>query len=267
MPTRVKSAQRVAEILRLLAGSDSGLTLAEVAGSLKVPRSSAHALLVDLAQSRLVEAERWGGLVRYRIGLLSFEVGMAFLAQRNLAGEANVVVERVAAGCDETAHLAILDQTDVVYVAKAESSKAMRVASAVGARVPAHGTGVGKVLLAALTSEELLALYPDDLLPRLTPTTVADRTELVRQLKMIRELGYAFDDEESTLGLQCLAVPVIGHTGRCVAALSVSIPSVRMSGLDRQEMLDFLRTHSAALSLKLGWRERGGSLLSGQATS
>ena len=254
---RVKSASRVAEILRTLASTNGGMTLADVARELKLPRSSTYALLTDLVTSRLVEEDASSPVRMYRIGVVAFEVGMAFLRQRSLTQEAAAVVEGVAAHFDETAHLAILDGPEVVYVAKAESSHAMRVASAVGARFPAHGTGVGKVLLAFLDPERLGTLYPDAQLPAMTPHTVKSKQQLLAELAKIRDAGYAFDDEESTLGLQCLAVPVCGQAGDCVAALSVSVPTVRMARIDKKDLLDVLLRSSQQLSKQLGWRAPG----------
>ena len=254
---RVKSAARVADVLRLLASETSGMSLADIVGALDLPRSSTYALLTDMVASRLVEEDSGAGVRTYRIGIGAFEVGMAFLRQRSLAGEAVAIVERVASRFDETAHLAVLDNTDVVYVAKAESSHAMRVASSVGARFPAHATGVDKVLLAQLDLAEFVRLYPRQDLPALTPATVPNRERLLAALAEIRRNGYAFDDEESTPGLQCLAVPVLGPGGAGVAALSLSVPTIRMAKMNRDQVLVELIQSGQEISRQLGWHESG----------
>lgn len=252
---RVKSAARVAEILRVLASNRPGMTLTEVTTALNLPRSSTYALLGDLVVSGFVEEDAGPGARTYRIGIGAFEVGMAFLRQRSLAGEAAAIVERVAKRFDETAHLAVLDGTDVVYIAKSESTHAMRVASAVGARFPAHATAVGKVLLAQLGRADVVRLYPGEELPVLTPATVRSRGRLLAELDTIRREGHAFDDEESTPGLQCLAVPILGPDGAGVAALSLSVPAVRMGALGKDEVLTELLRGGAEISHHLGWSE------------
>lgn len=249
---RVKSAARVAQILQVLASSTGGLSLLEVMTTLDLPRSSAYALLGDLVTSGLVEEDDGPGARTYRVGIGAFEIGMAFLRQRSLAGEAQQVVERIAARFDETAHLAVLDGTEVVYVAKAESSHAMRVASSVGARFPAHATGVGKALLAQLDLDQFIRLYPTESLPSLTPTTVRTRQALLDQLADIRRDGFARDDGESTPGLQCLAVPVVGPASSVLAALSLSVPTIRMATLDQQEVREALVSAGAEISRQLG---------------
>lgn len=252
-PQRVKSAARVAEILRALAAQNGGMTLAEITKALNLPRSSTYALLVDLVASHLVEEDQGAGARTYRVGIGAFEIGMGFLRQRSLTGEASAVVDRIAAHFDETAHLAILDGSEVVYVAKAESTHAMRVTSAVGTRFPAHSTGVGKVLLAHIDLAEVVRLYPSGDLPVLTERTIATRDLLVEALLAIRRDGYAFDDEESTRGLQCLAVPVLGADGRCVAALSLSVPAARMGNIDQDELRTELLRSGEVISRQLGW--------------
>lgn len=256
--TRVKSAARVADVLRLLASASGGMTLADIVGALDLPRSSTYALITDMVASHLLEEDSPNGGVRtYRIGIGAFEVGMAFLRQRSLAGEADAVVRSLASRFDETAHLAVLDNTDVVYVAKAESSHAMRVASSVGERFPAHATGVGKVLLAQLELGEFARLYPHEELQAMTPTTVLSREKLLSELVKIRQDGFAFDNEESTIGLQCLAVPVLGPGGSGVAALSLSVPTIRMAKMDRDIVVAELIASGQKISRQLGWHGSG----------
>lgn len=249
----VKSARRVALILRLLAACPQGLSLAEVVRRLQIPRSSTTALLRDLVQTQLVETAHGPRGPVFRIGILAFEVGSAYLSQRDLNDEAREVVHQISASLIETAHLAVLDGSDVVYVAKAESNRTMRVGSAVGRRLPAHATAVGKALLAYLDPAEFLIRYPNDGLRIMTARTIPDRSLLQAELNRVRERGFAFDDEESTPDIQCLAVPVFGSDGRVVAALSLSIPTVRMARLDQSKLLAGLCDARDEMSRRLGW--------------
>ncbi len=264
-PSTVKSARRVALVLQLLAKSDYPLALPEVARSLNIPRSSAHALLKELVSTRLIEVVGTGAPT-YRIGLVAFEVGSAFLRQRKLADEAKTIVAALSHELDETAHLAVLDRTDIVYVAKEETSQAMRVASSIGGRLPAHATAVGRVLLSNLSREELGDLYPNATLAKLTPKTTTDRTALFFKVESARDAGFAFDDEESTPGLQCLAAPVFDHRGTCVAALSVSIPSMRMQLWDQSSLLAIVKKHANELSSLLGgtWKMPGAQAINAE---
>jgi IclR family KDG regulon transcriptional repressor len=248
----VKSATRVARILELVASATEGVQLADVARGLGIPRSSAHALLVDLTHSRLLDVQPGSNPPRYQVGLLAFEVGSAFLRQRNLADEARLIVDRLAAETDENAHLAIRDGRDIMYIAKAESTNAMRVASYVGLRIPAHATAVGKVLLSQLETTQVLELFRSTPPRALTNRTKTRLDEIIAELQTVRENGYAFDDEESTVGLQCVGVPVFDASGACVAGLSVSIPTIRMAERDQSALVSLVRDHADALSHRLG---------------
>lgn len=249
----VKSARRVGEILSFLAASESPRSLSAASTELGIPRSSTHALLKELVASRLVERVDAIGPPTYRIGIRSFEIGSAFLRQRNLGEEGREVVARLSRVIDDTAHLATLDGPDIMYIAKAESSQSMRVVSAIGSRLPAQATATGRVQLAYLTPEELEVLLPDPL-PALTAKTTTSRNDLMLSLEHVREQEWAFDDEESTPGLQCLAAPVFDHTERCVAGLSVSLPTFRMQAWDLDGLLGIVKEHSEILSSELGSR-------------
>jgi DNA-binding IclR family transcriptional regulator len=104
----------------------------------------------------------------------------------------------------------------------------MQLVSRVGSRIPAHGTGLGKVLLAELSDDALDVLYSGVTLPRFTPNTLTDIGRLKEALQEVRQRGYAVDQEEFALGLPCIAVPILGSQQRVVAALSCSIPSARL---------------------------------------
>ena len=129
----------------------------------------------------------------------------------------------------------------------------MRMVSAVGRMIPAHGTRGGKMLLASLPPEELDRLFPlGEDLPRLTATTITDRAAFFRLLDRIRAQDFATDDGESTVGLRCIAAPVRDASGKVVAAMSVSVPSPRFTP-DRAPMLHRTLLQGAQdLSARLG---------------
>jgi IclR family transcriptional regulator, KDG regulon repressor len=250
--TEVKSAARAIAVLEHLAAHPDGLLLAEIADGLGCPKSSAHMLLTTLAGRGVVRTMRAGRGVVYRLGVRIFEIGQAYGGTVDLIRDGQQLVRELSARCQETVHLAALDDNEVVYLVKEEGPHAMRMVSAVGKRFPAHGTGVGKVLLAGLTDEQLAARYPDaSALPALTPHTITDPERLRREVASVRRRGHAIDREESTAGLTCIAAPVY-DAGGMVAAMSVSVPSVRFAAPRRQELLPYLGEIAGRLSKHLG---------------
>ena len=251
----VKSALRVLDIFELLAQHPEGLSLSEIAAALRIPKSSAHSLIYTLLARHYLR-EGWHDR-KYHLGPRLFEIGSGYAATSDLLTDGQEVVRATARACDETVHLAILDGAEVVYVAKEEGTNTVRMVSAVGRRFPAYGTGVGKMLLSNLPAAELDALYPPDkLLPRITEKTITDPVAFRSELMLAHARGYAFDYEESTPGLCCIAAPVFGQDGSMVAAISVSVPTVRFTPERQQELRRLVLTNARNLSEILGYHGR-----------
>jgi DNA-binding IclR family transcriptional regulator len=248
----VKSALRVLDIFELLAQYPDGISLSEIATQLHIPKSSAHGLLGTLLSRGYLRAGRQGRT--YRLGVRLFELGSGYMASTDLMADGQEIVRELARACDETVHLAILTGDEVLYVAKEEGTNTVRMVSAVGKRFPAYATGVGKMLLAALTPAELDVLYPPARpLASITPHTITDPGLFRQELAESRRRGYATDFEESTPGLCCIAAPVFDSAGSQVAAVSVSVPSVRFTA-ERQNTLRLQVQESAGrLSRILGY--------------
>jgi DNA-binding IclR family transcriptional regulator len=251
----VKSAVRVLDIFELLAHHPDGISLSQIAAELHIPKSSAHGLLSTLSSRGYLREGRQERT--YRLGVRLFELGSGYMAGTDLLADGQEIVREMARACDETVHLAILSGDEVLYVAKEEGTNTVRMVSAVGRRFPAYGTGVGKMLLSCLSETELDKLYPPHRpLPPITPNTITDAQSFRRELAECRRRGYAIDLEESTPGLCCIAAPVFGSDGSEVAAISVSVPSVRFSA-ERQAELRLLAQQSAArLSRILGYHPK-----------
>lgn len=248
----VKSAARVLDIFELLVRHRDGMSLSEICAVLGLPKSSGHALLMTLVRRGYLREGRRERT--YRLGPALFEIGSAYIASTDLVAEGQAVVSEVARLCDETVHLAVLDGADVLYVVKEEGTRTVRMVSAVGKRFPAHGTGVGKMLLSALDDVTLAERFPDGQpLAALTPRTITDPQALRAELAAIRDRGYAFDSEESTPGLSCVAAPVYGPTGEMVAAMSIAVPSVRFTPARRDELLALVQAQARRLSTLLGF--------------
>ncbi|GAA4552663.1 IclR family transcriptional regulator [Pseudonocardia xishanensis] len=145
-------------------------------------------------------------------------------------------------------HLAVAEGTDVVYVQKLEGRHGLPTASRVGGRMPAYCTGVGKALLAHAPSDRLAAVLDGGLLRR-TPRTVVAAGLLHRELARVRETGIAFEHEESTVGISCVASPVIDINGEAVAAVSIT---GRANTIDTARLAPAVRTAALGISRSLG---------------
>ena len=225
------------QILDFLSQNGQGLTLTELSELVDLPRSSVHALLFTLTDMNYIRREDHSGL--YFIGLKTFEVGSRYVENNDVYRSAKDVLEQVSIASHETAHLAVLDGREVVYVCKHDSDQAIRMISYVGKRVPAHATAVGKALLTGLSNAQLRAMYGAEALPRLTERTVTDVETLIGQVENARVTGTAYEREESTPNVQCVAVPIQNRSGIVLMGMSISVPIFR-SGDSMQPYIEIL---------------------------
>lgn len=232
----VKSSDRTLEILERLA--DAGRrTLGELARELDIPKSSLHGILRTMAQRGWVEVDATG--TRFRLGLRALQVGSAYLESDDAVGLLATVLDELAAAFGETVHLGRLDGANVVYMAKRESIHPLRLYSAIGRRLPAHATALGKALLAERSDDEIAALLPEPL-TRLTARTIVSTVTLRTELSGVRERGYAVDHEENTDGIVCVAMAVPLHRP-AVDAISLSIPISRVAAETEERVAAALR--------------------------
>lgn len=249
----VKSAVRALAILDLLTQRGAPMRFSEIAQQLGYPQSSLHGLMRTLHAAQWLEFDE--GTRQYTLGIRAWEAGNAYMRAVSLADRAMPYMNQVRDELNETVQLAVLDEgRHNVYLAKAEGDQRLVLESRVGSRLPAHATGVGKVLLAALGDDEIRRRLGGVELETYTATTPGTVDALVERLDEIRSRGYGTDDEEYTEGVRCVAVPVRDHSGATVAAMSVSVPVVRFTDALRERSLDTLHDAAERLSGALGFR-------------
>jgi DNA-binding IclR family transcriptional regulator len=217
---------RAFAILNALAAVPHDASLVELAEMVNLHKSTVHRLVMILEGYRMVERDQQTG--RYHLGLRLFELGTIAIASFNIREKARRHLERIVYEVEETVHLCVLDAGEVLYLDKIEPSRSVRMASQIGRRNPAHCTAVGKAMLACLTEREVDDILRQHGLPRRTPKTITTPAELKSELKSIRERGYSIDNEEVEEGVRCVGAAVLDHTGRPLAAISVSAPAFRL---------------------------------------
>lgn len=235
-------------VLDLLAAKGA-LPLAEISRELHLPKSTLHRVCTILAERAWVVRDDDG----------RFALGIRALAMGSRAGELPIVVgfRSVAAELltkhDETVCLAALDGDDSVFVAVEETSHAVRLVTHVGSRTPAFASASGRVLLASRPPESLVGEYGGR--PLVTPTgrRLNGLAELRTILERVRREGYAENDSETAVGLYAVSVPVKNDDGITIAALTVVVPTSRMSPERRAIVVEDLRAAGERLSELVRW--------------
>ena len=246
----LQTIQKAGELLALYDRDHTEWGVREAATKLKIAKSSAHDLMASLAKLGFLNRTEEN---RYRLGWRLVTLSETLLATTELRKEARPVMEELAAQYQETIHLAVLDDTQAVYVDKLEGRQAVRVElTSLGARLYAHCSALGKVLLAYSSEEDVRRIIETGGLPRFTPNTITDEEELSQALAKIRKQGYAYDLEEILLDLCCVGAPIYNHTGQVIAAISMSIPAYRFRR-SQTEYRDAIVRAAKSISARLGY--------------
>ncbi|WP_159588539.1 IclR family transcriptional regulator domain-containing protein [Chelativorans xinjiangense] len=212
-------------VVEILAGAPSGLRLTEVAEAAGLTRAGARRLLLTLVAEGYARQEGRHFLLSAKLLSLT----RAWLGGSSLWAYAEPIMREVSQALGESCSAAVLEGEDVVYVARVAGRRIVSVSLAVGARLPAYCTSMGRVLLSDLDPAELARFLEKATIRANTPKTVTDRQALAARVAEVRREGYAIVDEELELGLRSIAVPVRARTGVIVAALNVSTQSARFS--------------------------------------
>jgi IclR family transcriptional regulator, pca regulon regulatory protein len=222
-PDFVQSLERGLAVIRAFDRAHPELTLSEVASATGVTRAAARRFLLTLVDLGYVRGDGRFFSLSPRV----LELGYAYLSSLSLPEVAEPHLEDLVAEVNESSSVSVLDDGDVVYVARVPTSRIMTVAISVGTRFPAYATSMGRVLLAGLPDGELEAYLAKVRLDRLTPRTVGSLAALRSELTRVRAQGWAIVDQELEEGLRAVAAPIRDRTGRTVAAINVSAHASR----------------------------------------
>ena len=244
----VQSVQRAGLLLGALAGKEPELGIVELSKGTGLNQSTVHRLLRTLRNLNFIDQN--SNNHKYRLGLKLFELGSSVVNKIDIVKLAIPYMEELSKKYNEAINLAKLDKDEIVYIHKIESSTTLKLDLKLGSRHPAYCTGLGKVLLAYLKEDELISYLGRVKLKKFTSSSITHQEKLKQELILIRQQGYAFDNEEYTQGVCCLAVPIRDCTNKVCAALSIAIPSIRFKDYERSLMINDLITESKKISYR-----------------
>jgi IclR family pca regulon transcriptional regulator len=241
----VQSFARGLEVIRSFSAQAPQQTLSEVASRTGLSRAGARRILLTLQTLGYVETD--GRLFRLTARIL--DLGFAYLSSMPIWSLADPVMEALVEEVKESCSAAVLDGTDIVYVLRVPVHKIMRISLGVGSRLPAYCTSMGRVLLAGLPDDELLARLDASDRQAHTRHTVTDLDTLLARVQQARRQGWCLVDQELEEGLISVAVPITNRAGRTVAALNVSGQANRTSArLMQDQMLPALQQAARRIS-------------------
>jgi IclR family pca regulon transcriptional regulator len=250
----VQSLERGLAVIRAFDADHRELGLSDVARATGLTRAAARRFLLTLVKLDYMTFSDGRFALRPRV----LELGYAYLSSLSLPEIAQPYMESLVAQVNESSSISVLDDTDIVYVARVPTRRIMSITLSVGTRLPAYATSMGRVLLASLPDEELEERLGRIELRPLSSRTVKDRETLRWLLEGVREQDYAAVDEELEEGLRSLAVPIRDASGTVLAALNVSVHASRASmTVLRRDFLPPARRAAAAIEGDLHGSRRG----------
>lgn len=247
---KLVGAERVIAVLTELAEHPLGVTLDELSGRLHSSKPTVHRALATLRRAGLADMTGRGV---YVLGDEYLRLAFRNLDGRPETARIQPLLEQLAADFGETAHYAVLSGTDIVYRAKMDPPKgAVRLTSVIGGRNPAYRTAVGKALLSErlIDLQEVTDWFGPFPLEQKTPHTLTSAEQLRAELEATRERGFAIDDQENEIGVNCVAIPVyLDGSPSPAGAISISAVSFRTA---LHDLVDAIPTIRATIVQRLG---------------
>ena len=252
-PALVPAVVRAVALLDTLARQRSPMSMAQLANTLALPRSSVHGLCGTLVTLGLLRRQADGQLL---IGPRVMGLAEAFVSSTDVAREFDALWQTMAQPPEETVVLSVLDGDDVVYLAARNGSRRLGLAFSVGMRLPAHIAATGRAMLAFSDPDWVRQHFASDALARLPSPTgrgPARTDALMAELAASRARGYAVDDEGIRLGVYCIAAPVLDASGLPVAGVGICMTKAMLELADTAtQQRQRVQQIASALSQRLG---------------
>ena len=250
----IQSVDRALQILECFSRKDNELGVTEIANRLDLHKSTTFGLLSTLESRGYLRQNLENG--KYRLGLKLFELGKLVEEGMDLRASSFPYLKELVDKYDETAHLAVCNGNQVVYIDKVEGESAIKMSSQVGKSAYMYCTGVGKAILAFMSEKDIDNIIQNTDFNQFTCNTITDPDKLRDELKEIRKREYCIDNEELEVGLRCVAAPIINYNGYPVGSISVAGPTSRMSDEKLQSIAKDLKHIVVKISETFGYKTK-----------
>jgi DNA-binding IclR family transcriptional regulator len=248
----VRAVERALQIMECFDNEYPERGISEIAQAVNLHKATAHRIVTTLVNYGYLERADDGQ--KYRLGLELTNLGFKVIHRMDLRREALPYMKQLIQEWDETCDLCVFDRGMVLYIEVLRGNRALTVAAAVGQRLPAHATASGKLFLAYLPVDQLDAILKESL-NSYTDNTVTSPGNLRRQLKEIRDQGYAVDYEEYETGVCAVAAPIFNLSGNMIAAIGGPSPMSRMTPERISKIAEAFKDAAKAISQRMGYSQ------------
>lgn len=246
-----KSFYKMARVLDCFSRTSGSLSLAELTERTGMPRTTIHRIVASLREIGMIDQDGRRG--DYRLGLRMFYYGSVVLANLDLNRHAHSHVVALHQVTGEIVHLHMFDGSQMVCIEREEMGEARTTTLTTIEAAPIHCTSVGKAFLAFQDEALIRKIIEEEGLEKRTVNTLGTVEALMENLALIRERGYSTDEEEDSIGVQCVGAPLHDSRGRVFASISVSGPTSRMPLARLHGLSQAVIQTADAISAEIGW--------------
>jgi DNA-binding IclR family transcriptional regulator len=232
MSESVRAVDRALDILLCFTNQTPELTMTQIAEQVGIHKSTAHRLLATLENKRFIQRDQNTGI--YRLGIRLLQMAYLTLEQSDLRRIAIPFMHHLCDLYKENIDLTVLDDTDVAFVNILEGPQRVKLAAAIGQRLPAFATASGKAILGFMP-EKLVQHILDRGMPQFTPHTIISPNELFKDLNYVRELGFAISEQELEEQINAVAAAIFDQDNHPIASIAVAGPAYRLT---RERMIE-----------------------------
>lgn len=252
--SNVQSLERALTLLNVLSDYPEGIQITRLSEQVGLSKSTTHRLLSTLLHMNYVVKDE--DTEKYRLGYQIVYLARNIVSSLDVVRVAKPFLQKLSQDVNETVHLCIDDNGEVMYIDKIESNQTIRMYSRIGSRAPMYCTGVGKVLLSGMSEEYYQRVVSSMSFAARTAKTITTKEDLAQEVAAVKKQGYALDNIENEEGIRCIAAPIYDYQGKVIASFSISGPSNRVT-MERvqDELIRKIRQTSLDISQQLGYRE------------
>ncbi len=232
MSESVRAVDRALDVLLCFSNQTPELTMTQIAEQVGIHKSTAHRLLATLENKRFIQRDPDTGI--YRLGIRLLQMAYLTLEQNDLRRLAIPFMHDLCDLYEENIDLTVLDDTDVVFINILEGPKRVKLAAAIGQRLPAFATASGKAILGFLP-EKMVRRIINRGMPQLTAHTLSSPEILLDDLISVREQGFALSEQELEEQINAVAAPIFDSQRNPIASIAVAGPAYRLT---RQKMIE-----------------------------
>lgn len=249
----VQSVERTLSILEVLADYRDGLGVTEISEKVGLHKSTVYRLLSTLIYKEYVYQDK--DTNRYMTSFKLYELGNKRVENMDILSASKTYSKRLMESLNEVVHLVVRENNKIIYIDKVEANNTIRMASTIGKRSPMYCTSVGKAILAFSNDEDVYGVWNTTSIEKRTPNTIVELEVLKKELAVIKERGYAIDNEENEPGVRCVGVPIFDRFNQVAGAISISGPTFRVTEAKVESIAQEVMKYAGLISMELGYRK------------